>query len=382
MVDNGSFSDLKKQLAAWLDHILEGIRKDLIASEQDVENKVRVISDKEREKALFNTGATLFPSLLELLGYSLETCDDHPVITVIQAGQKLIKTIPDYIVKSSDQKDLAIWELKAPNEDVDGNGHVAQLRSYCIDQKRQTAIGILFNGRKIRVFINPDYPGLGKYKKISDEPEKTRAFDFRCSPVLSLDLDSPKSSDKTLQKAVVDVLIGLSLAKLSGKSVVYARSLAEKKLAEGKDKERNRKIVVGLHKALSNPTDQVIAAIASVISEWDGLDSAPQTEDAVAAWHKRKDNTTNPQTIKTVEIQAKQSINSIVRQKVVQLCTSKSYNFLDKANVKGLRLRNEGGNGYHPVPQAEGVPSNLFVGGLSSEDAKKVIYQLDALLSQ
>ena len=381
MVDIGTASDTKKHLIEWIEHVLEGIHKNYITSESDLESKVRVLSDGNRAIARFNnSGVDPPPTLLELLGYNDVTCDDHPTITTSIKGHKAVKIIPDYIVKSIEQKDLATWELKAPAEDVDSRESVEQLMSYCLEAKRQTPIGVLFNGRKLRVYINPDYQGLGKYKKISEA--EVPLIDFRHSPVLSLDLALPELDDKKPYKQVGDTLISLSCAILSAGSVNLAKKIADKRLGEIKDEKRNAQIVLCLQEAFASPTDEILKAVTAAIHQWDGVEAPPGPDDAVRAWHNRKDKPKQSQTIKTVETQAKQSINGIVRQKVVQLCTSKGYAFLNNANVKGLRFRNEGGNGYHPVPQAEGVPSNLFVGGLSSEDAKKVIYQLDALLSQ
>ena len=378
-MENDSANDVKKQLVVWLDHVLEGIHKNHIESEHHLEAKVCIISEKDRGKALYDTGVDPTATLLELLGYTDMTCDDHPVIAFTVAGHKAVKIIPDYVTKSAEQKDLATWELKAPAEDVDSKEAVEQLMSYCREPKRQTPIGVLFNGRRLRVFVNSEYPGLGKYKKISEAA--ALLFDFRHSPVLSLELDASEPGDKSALKPVVDTFISLSRTILSDGAIIYAKRLAEKKLKDVRDGERDRKIVECLQEALASPTDEMIKAIAANIHSWKDFETPPGLDDAVRAWQKRKDNAKRSQTIEAVESQAKQSINGIVRQKVAQICAdaNKGYDFLVHANVKGLRFRNEGGNGYHPVLQAAGVPNDLFVGGLSTEDAKKVIYRLDAL---
>lgn len=381
MVDIGSASDLKKQLAEWITYTLEGIHKNFIKSESDLETKIRVLSEEDRDKARYdNRGVNPPPTLLELLGYNDVTCDDHPTVTFTIAGRKAIKIIPDYIVKSAEQKDLATWELKAPTEDIDSKESVEQLMSYCLEPKRQTPIGVLFNGRKLRVYINPDFPGLGKYKKISEA--ELSVFDFKHSPVLSLELVHPEPNDKQPYKQVSDALISLSSMCLSAGSVNHAKKMAERRLKEREDEKRNAKIVLCLQEAFASPTDEIVKAVSTAIRIWDGLETPPGPDDALRAWYNRKDKPKQSQTIEAVETLAKRSINSIVRQKVVQICASRGYDFLASANVKGLRFRNTGGNGYHPVPQAEGVPGNLFVSGLSTEAAKKVIYQLDALISQ
>ena len=368
----------KKQIVDLLNRIVEGIEKQYITKEADLEQFVRVVPIAVRGMQELQ-GGEIKPTLLEILGYTDLTCDDHPIITFVMAGRKGVKIIPDYVVKSAEQKDLATWELKAPTEDVDSKEPIEQLMSYCSEPKRQTPIGILFNGRKLRVFINSEYPGLGKYKRISEAP--TPLFNFKRSPVLSLELDDPEPSDKVPYKLIVDNLLSLSCSSLSDGAVSCARKLAEKKLGIVRDGERDRKIVEGLQEALASPTDEMIKAIAGSIHSWKDFETPPSLDDAVRAWQKRKDNVRRSQTIEGVESQAKQSINGIVRQKVAQICSdsSKGYDFLVRANIKGLRFRNEGGNGYHPVPQAAGVPGNLFVGGLSTEDAKKVIYRLEAL---
>ena len=375
MLTSSNSTETKRQLAEALGRIAQGIERQYIGKEADLEEFVRVVPMAVRGRQELQ-GGEIRPTLLEILGYTEITCDDHPVITFAMAGHKVIKIVPDYVVKNAEQKDLATWELKAPAEDVDGKEPIEQLMSYCSEPKRQTPIGILFNGRKLRVFINPEYPGLGKYKRISEAPAPL--FNFKHSPVLSLELDDPEPGDKAPYKLFVETLTSLNCTNLSAGAVNCARKLAEKKLKDIQSKALNAKIVKCLQEALTSPTDEIIRAVAGAIHLWEGFETPPGLDDAVRAWHE-KDNTKPSQTIEAVEIQAKQSINGIVRQKVAQICTSKGYDFLVQANVKGLRFRNEGGNGYHPVPQAEGVPGNLFVGGLSTEDAKKVIYRLEAL---
>jgi hypothetical protein len=290
MTENGTSGDLRKQITDWLDHVLEGIKANLIESEQELEDKVRIIPSSQRARVQFNAGGSLYPTLFEHLGYIAETCEDHPVVMVVMAGRKPIKTIPDYIVKSTDGKDLAIWELKVPRENVDIDESTLQVMSYCNSPKRPIPLGVLFNGRQLRIFINPDHPGLAKYRKISDEPKEARRFDFRCSPVLSMDFEEPNQASSGRHKQAVEVLSNFSCSKLSGKAVSLARTLAEKKLKEVENGKRVRETVECLREALRSPSDEVIAAIAGAIRDWKGLDPQPQPEDAVIAWHKRRDN--------------------------------------------------------------------------------------------
>ena len=370
MIDGGAPDDTRKQLEEWLNRIQAKLQRQVLSSEKELDNYVRIVPEFERELLLEDTGGKIPPTLLEILGFSIHTCLSQPKLMTIVHGRIKWSYRPDYVVMDN-QKDAAIWDLKAANENLDKDEYVSQITTYCHASERPSPIGILFNGSGLRVFINPDYPGLSKYKKISDEPEKTRKYNFRCNPVVSVEL-----ADNML---MTDTLMRLSAKSLSGNATKVAKDLAEKKWKEINDGIRRKMIIECLMSSLSNPSDGVIEAIATVKDIWYGLEPEPTPDDAVRVWQKRKHlSATN--TLKNIETNAKQSINAIVRARVAEVCNKKGWDCLAAAEVKGLRWRTEGGNGYHPLPQNAGVPENLHIGGLSAGDAKRVIQHLETLL--
>ena len=356
-------SSEKKQIVDLLNRIAMGTEKQLIKSEKDLEMFIRIMLDADRELASLY-GGELNPTLLELLGYTSATCDDHPYLMTIVGHTKYS---PDYVL-SSGQKTLAILDLKAPGINLDTRDWKGQIQSYCARGDKNAPIGILFNGKSIRVFINPDYPGFAKYKKLSTDPNTKKQINFYETPV--------EAEDDNID-AIAGILLKISVSSLSDNAVSIARKMADAKIrAFGTDqwiKEvRNR-----LRVAITELSDETIRAIASVDNLWEGMEKKPEPADVVIAWHRREETTV---TVASVKATAKQSINSLLRQKVAEICAVKGWNYVQSRQLKGLRHRVFGGNGYYLVEPTEGVPSNLYIAGVATIDAERIIAQLEQLM--
>lgn len=343
--------EVKQQLTDLLSRLAEGIAKQIIQSEKDIEGFVRIMPDMERE-LLGLQGVKTGSSLLEILGYSLSDVEDHPTKKVV-VGQ--ISYSPDYVLKCDGQI-LAVLDLKAPDVDLDHPKWLGQISSYCMHLA--APLGVLFNGQSIYVYINTGMKGLTQYKDL-----------FASRPVAEASSKNPGQ--------LRDTLLAFSAASLTGKPLKVAQSLAAKRKNIEAGQKKKKQICECIRVALVDPSHDVLAALALVDDVWGAIGFKPSKAEVVSAWEADKQM---PLTVTKIEATAKQSINSIVRQKVVEVCALKGWNYLADAKIKGLRYRDVGGNGYYPVPKSTGVPENLYVAGLSTANAKQVIQQLEFLL--
>ena len=362
MVEQANGADIKKELSELLERIVLGIDKQFISKEVDVEEFVRIVPDAVRGKQKLH-GGSIKPTLLEILGYSNETCEDH-----VQKNVGHTNFIPDYICGTG-QKTWMVLDLKAPDVALNGSKMADFIQSYCQTLRPSAPLGVLYNGYSLRVFINPHYPGLEKYRKLSEEQDKAKAINFYQTPVASADSTRPTEMTK--------ILLTLSVASLSGSAVAVAKRYANIVIKGRDDENDNKKIQEILKVALLNPNIDVIAAMTGVDSLWEEFTPRPTHDKVLAAWNKLKEK---PITIASVESTAKQSINGLLRQKVADVCSAKGLGVLTQNQIRGLRSRPHGGNGYYLVPQGPGVPTDLYVAGVPTNDAKKIIEQLDTLL--
>ncbi len=363
MTSSGNGTD-KKQLADVLNRIAIGIEKQYIGKESDLEDFVRVVPASVRGRQILQGGA-INPTLLEVLGYSEDTCDDHNTKKV---GH--VSFIPDYVC-GIDQKTWMVLDLKAPGVSINGDKMADFIQSYCRALHPPAPLGVLYNGYSIRVFLNPEYPGFGKFLSLKDEPDKTKAINFYQTPIASAEASNPSE--------LVKVLLELSSLTLSEGVASLAKKLANRFIKDVGQAAWRRQVCDQIRNALLKPTDEVIAALAEVDSLWSQLTPRPTPDQAKDAWNRQE---SQPITIASVESVAKQSINGLLRQRIADLHAAKGMGYTDYNLIKGLRSRAHGGNGYHLVPQGQNVPTNLYVAGVSTEDAKKIIQQLDKLLAQ
>ena len=364
MADVKSLTE-KKQVVDLLSRVEEGISEALIKSEKDLEGFVHVTPTAVRRTADLK-GSGLNATLLELLGYTLESCNNHPFLLTM-AGHT--RYSPDYVLNSG-QKVLAILDLKAPGISLDDREGIEQVQSYCARGDKASPIGVLFNGRSIRIFVNPDYPGFTRYKKLSIDEDPKKRINFYETPVEAADNDV---------NAVAAVLLKISVMSLSDDSASVARKMANAKIQTIEKGKWAHEVSDRLRAALSEPSDEVIRAVASIDSLWVGMEKGPEPADAVIAWNRRKEV---PITVASVKATAKQSINGLLRQTVAEACATRGWADVESRRVRGLRHRGVGGNGYHLVPQGEGVPKDLYVAGVATADADLIISQLKHIIKQ
>ena len=365
MADVKSLTE-KKQVVDLLNRIADGISRQLTKSEKDLERFVRVMSDAERDTDDLHREGKPKATLLQLLGYTLASCDDHPYFMTIIGHTRYS---PDYILNSG-QKVLAILDLKAPGISLDDREGIEQVQSYCARGDKASPLGVLFNGRSIRIFVNPDYPGFTRYKKLSTAEDPRKRINFYETPVEAADNDV---------NAVAAVLLKISVMSLSDDSASVARKMANAKIQTIEKGKWAHEVSDRLRAALSEPSDEVIRAVASIDSLWVGMEKGPEPADAVIAWNRRKEV---PITVASVKATAKQSINGLLRQTVAEACATRGWADVESRRVRGLRHRGFGGNGYHLVPQGKGVPLDLHVAGVATADADSIISQLEYIIKQ
>lgn len=344
-------SDTRKRLSDFLRKLIEGIEDQGIQSETDLDQVFRVESEAQavlwKVRGIPKTDENA--TLLEILGYGVSNVEDHPVKKVVVGT---IHYAPDYILKHQ-QRLLAIIDLKAPGVNLDHEKWMGQIYSYCRELK--VPLGLLFNGREVRVFINTEVKGLTRYKDL-----------FSSQPVAAASYHD--------QKQMAEILLRFAASSLQSDPIIVARTLANKRARELKDKQRQKRIQEQLRHLLANPTDELFALLSTLDGVWGDIEPNPSEAELVAAWRLR------PLTANPVEPMPKGSINAKMRQTIAQVCKEKGWDFLKTKQINGLRYRQHGGNGYYLVPQSQGVPTDLYVQGVPSEDAKRITQQLEQLL--
>ncbi len=276
------------------------------------------------------------------------------------------KYSPDYVLGTS-QKVWAVLDLKAPGISLDDQEAVGQVQSYCARGEKTSPLGVLFNGRSVRVFINPEYQGFAKYKKRSHDLDPAKQINFYEAPVDAADDDT---------SAIAQVLLKIAEVTLQENPASSARRMADAKVKNIKQGIWLREVRDRLRAALNDPSDEVVRAVASVDSIWVGMEKEPEPADAVIAWHRRKET---PITVASVKATAKQSINGLLRQRVAEACKAKGWDYVQSRQIKGFRHRSVGGNGYYLVPQRDAVPLDLYVAGVPTADAELIISQLEQI---
>lgn len=346
-------SDTKRQLLEFLQRVSSGIENQAIQKEAHLEQLVRIQTTDQialwEIQGLQKTESSA--TLLEILGYSGNDVEDHPKKKTV-VGQ--ISFAPDYVLKAG-QKDLAVLDLKAPEETLDKEKWFGQIHSY-YDQIK-APIGILFNGHSVRVYINVGLKGLANFREI-----------FANQPVAMADFKKPKE--------MVELLLKLEAANLKADAVAVARKLAASEKRRIEDTHRQEKIRKCITEALLNPSDDVIAALLMVDGLWQDFDPVPTETQLLTAWSNRKEPSL---TVAAVKSTAKLGVNVVLRQKVADVCASKGWDYLMSHPIKGLSYHNAKEKGYQPVPARTGVPVDLHVRGVSAETAERIIQQLDKL---
>ena len=257
-------SDQRKRLLEFLNNLYSMIDREVIQSEAQLESFVQVESQTDIELQL-GRGYEKTPAsatLLEILGYEYEDVQNHPTKRVI-IGQ--VKYAPDYILHRK-HSPFAILDLKTPATNIDNPSWKAQIYNYCRDEN--LPIGILFNGRKLRVFINTNYRGLTKYGDI-----------FKGEPIASAEHNEPKQ--------MLDLLLKLSATSLENSSLAVARELANKRKKEIGTVAWRRNIEDCLKSILADPPAEMMEALAS-LNLWGEQKPSGEVLDAIWAEFKSR----------------------------------------------------------------------------------------------
>ena len=138
-----SESRLHTEIKTYLTNLIQGIERGFKVA--GVNHQIVNEIDLERFVGVETEGDD---TLLKTLGYTRATVDDHPTRNVL-IGRMQFR--PDYVLRNQ-QKDLAVLDLKRPDEDLNSKLWAFQVLTYC--QQLEVPFGLLFNGRSLRVFIN------------------------------------------------------------------------------------------------------------------------------------------------------------------------------------------------------------------------------------
>ena len=259
-----SVADTRKRLSEFISNLSDVINRETIQTEADLEKFVQVKSKAQLDlrEALGYVKTETNATLLEILGYRPEDVDDHLPKRVI-VGQ--IRYSPDYVLKFK-QKPFAIVDLKSPDTNIDHERWVGQIRCYCRDES--APIGILFNGRSLRVFINTELKGLTKYDN-----------DFKGQPVAA--------ADQHEVKQMVEMLLKFASMPPEANPIALARGFANKRLKESSNRKWQDTVVERVRHLLTDPSDDVLAAIAGVESAWNEIEPKPSSAELEKIWRER-----------------------------------------------------------------------------------------------
>lgn len=256
--------DTRKRLFEFTGNLSKAINNLTVQTEADLEKFVQVESKAQLDlrEALGYVKTEMNSTLLEILGYRYEDVDDHLTKKVI-VGQ--IRYSPDYILKIK-QKPFAIIDLKSPDTNIDHDRWIGQIHCYCRDES--APIGILFNGRSLRVFINTELKGLTRFHE-----------HFNGQPIAV--------ADEHEVKQVVEILLRFAYGSVEVNPISIARSFADKRLKEINNRRWQDTVAERINRILDEPSNDVLSAIAGVENAWTGIDPKPSGADVEKIWKER-----------------------------------------------------------------------------------------------
>ena len=159
-------NDTRKRLSNYLGKLSNAIENQKIQSEADLDALFRVKTQQQLNllEIIGISSSEENATLLEILGYNSENVEDHPVKVAIIGRMNYV---PDYVLNYHPKLPLAVIDLKAPEVNLDIQRSVGQIISYCREIK--APLGLLFNGRSVRVYINTEVKGLTKFKELTGQ---------------------------------------------------------------------------------------------------------------------------------------------------------------------------------------------------------------------
>ena len=340
----------QERLKSYLENLSVGIEQGhdvagiqiRIASEKDLEKFVQVKSGEAR-------------TLLNLLGYSAFNVEDHPPKRTVIG--RLVYA-PDYVLNNEAGKALAVLDVKAPSESLEG--WEEQILSYCVAVN--APLGMLFNGRAVQVFVNTKHKAMKRY-----------ANRFPDKPVASANSSDPSR--------MVDLLNRFAWETLAPDVIAVARKLATEKITLINKKQREQKIAASLKIVFATPPPEVLpnlfTALASADAFWSEISPKPTANELLRLW---KELSAGPKV--TIPPLPRTGVNPAVRAKIIEVCGKCGWKAIEDRRIRGLNYRVDGvnGKGYRKVGSGPGVPENLMVQGMDTPNAERVINELNALL--
>ena len=222
---------------------------------------------------------------------------------------------------------------------------------------------MLFNGRSLRVFINTQYRPLSRYK-----------VKFAEAPVASAEYDKLDE--------MVDLLSKFSFESLGANPLALARRLANAEIRRREREGRGQAIYSVLEKSLTaSPVGDIraiLSALAAVTSMWAAVEPKPTDAELFAVWEAQSAAHIPPR-----RLGKPLRTNPALRAKIAEICFLKGWEVVEKANIAGMNCRFDGAEekGFRLVTPGRGVPDGLCVQGRDTSGAKRILEELDRLLT-
>jgi hypothetical protein len=258
-------------------------------------------------------------------------------------------------------KAVVVLELKHPTENLDDKLWAGQVLTYCRDI--DAPFGLLFNGHSLRVYINTFVKQLSRHQAR-----------FREEPVASAEYSDVEQMANLLSK--------FSLAALQTSPIALANRLAnaENRVRAGKERQNAIHGILMKCLAVSPPgdIDEILSALSTLNSLWTAVEPNPTKAELVTAWEARS-AILRPQQ----RTGALKGANPTLRAKIAEVCASRGWDVVEQANIRGLNCHLDGveDHGFQRVPQGPGVPAGLCVQGKDTAGAKRIVAELEKLLT-
>ena len=182
---------------------------------------------------------------------------------------------------------------------------------------------------------------------------------------------------------MADLVSKFSYASLAVNPMALARRLATAEISIRAGEERRKAIHDVLTKSLTaspvGDIGEILSALSTVPTMWTAVEPKPTEAELAAAWESRSSAHASRQPTGNSA-----RANPALRAKIAEVCSVKGWEVVNRAHIKGLRVRFDGveEQGFHLVPVGPGVPAGLCVQDRDTPGAKRVLQELDKLLTE
>lgn len=337
----GNMNDLRGELSQYFATILAEIDAGRIVKEEDL--------------ALF-VPPTAYPyaltrNLLTILGYDSAQVKGQHGVRLAASTYRV-----DYRVETGTQPWLL--ELKAPTESC--GEHLKQLRDYFFGSP-DVPLGVLFNGKEARVYVNTSHKGLKTYES-------------------DLGLEPVRMADTRQASQLVDIFAPLAWSGSMLDTLPLARQWAKarraKIAADKRSKARKATVQAAVDELLSDPQDDLLEKALECSAKLKELQATvDDIRDAWLARLHRQPKQAFPDNVK---------INPTMRALVARVCGKIGYEALHNLRIRGLYLYtgDKASMRGTPVEPGPGVPDGLSVAAVDRPSGERIIATLNEVLSR